>query len=144
MQDSVERQLTIKAPIEVVWDALTNPAIVSRWFGDEAEIDLRPGGAIVFGWTKEGYGRFHARIERVEPPHLLAYRWASAAGTPVDDGPSTVVEFRLRAEDDTTELHLVESGFAAMPDGDAHAAENAQGWRSELDELVALVEARVG
>ena len=91
--DKVEREIVISASRERVWAVLTEPGHVARWFGDLAEIDLRPGGRAVFGWAE--YGRHEARIERVEPPGFFSYRWAHQAGDPVAGGTSTLVEFTL-------------------------------------------------
>jgi uncharacterized protein YndB with AHSA1/START domain len=33
---------------------ITDPAHVSGWFGETAEIDLRPGGRITHAWKEEG------------------------------------------------------------------------------------------
>lgn len=134
MTDRIERDLLIRAPIERVWTVLTDPAYVARWFGDKAEIDLRPGGAAVFGWS--GHGDGHAVVERVEPPRELAFRWAREAGVPVDAGDSTLVELSLSVVDGGTRLRLVESGFT----DDAHRKENSGGWDEELAELLALAE----
>ncbi|MEO9181332.1 MAG: SRPBCC domain-containing protein, partial [Acidimicrobiales bacterium] len=41
---TIEREIRIEAPIEVVWNVITNPIEIVKWFADEAEIDLRPGG----------------------------------------------------------------------------------------------------
>ena len=52
--DRVEREILINAPIEVVWAVITDPAHVSGWFGETAEIDLRPSGRITHAWKEEG------------------------------------------------------------------------------------------
>jgi uncharacterized protein YndB with AHSA1/START domain len=52
--DRVEREILIDAPIDVVWAVITDPAHVSGWFGETAEIDLRPGGRITHAWKEEG------------------------------------------------------------------------------------------
>jgi uncharacterized protein YndB with AHSA1/START domain len=40
--DRIEREIAIAAPIERVWELVTEPEHVGRWFGDAgAEIDLR-------------------------------------------------------------------------------------------------------
>jgi uncharacterized protein YndB with AHSA1/START domain len=137
--DAIERELTLQAPIERVWRAITDPAEVSKWFGVEAEIDLTPGGDVAFGWSQ---GRFRARVEAVEPPRRFAYRWCLDSDTPVDEGPTTLVEFTLRPEGEGTRLRLVESGFASLPeDGRArHLADNTKGWEEELGELRTYVE----
>jgi uncharacterized protein YndB with AHSA1/START domain len=70
--DRIEREITIDAPQQRVWDVLTEAEHISNWFGDSTEIDLRPGGKIVFGWTE--YGPHHARVEKVEAPGFFSYR----------------------------------------------------------------------
>jgi uncharacterized protein YndB with AHSA1/START domain len=134
-RDAIERELVLPAPPEKVWEALTDPAQVSRWFGVEAEIDLRPGGPIVFGWPE--HGRFHGVVDEVVLASVFSYRWCLDRDTPVDAGPTTKVRFTLEAAPEGTRLRLVESGFASLPDGvrDRHLVDNTQGWEEELGEL---------
>ena len=40
----IEREILIEAPVDVVWDVVTQPEHISRWFSDSVELDLRPGG----------------------------------------------------------------------------------------------------
>ncbi|HET8842944.1 MAG TPA: SRPBCC domain-containing protein, partial [Ktedonobacteraceae bacterium] len=47
---SIEKELFIKASPERVFRALTEKEELERWFMKEAEVDLRPGGAIRFEW----------------------------------------------------------------------------------------------
>jgi uncharacterized protein YndB with AHSA1/START domain len=135
MNDVIERELQVKAPIERVWQVVTDPAYVARWFGDTAEIELRPGGAMLLGWTD--HGDFNAVVERVDPPREFAFRWNRDPAVPIGAGAvSTLVEFSLSPVDGGTRLRLVESGFAA----DEHRKENETGWDQELAELVAFAE----
>jgi uncharacterized protein YndB with AHSA1/START domain len=135
VRDVIERVVVLSTPRQRVWKALTDPREVSAWFGTETEIDLRPGGRAVFGWAEEG--RFEVVVDAVDPPSLFAYRWALDRDRPVDEGPSTRVEFSLEEIPEGTRLRLVESGFAALPDGvrDRHLADNTEGWELELAEL---------
>lgn len=139
--DRIERETTIEAPVERVWELLTEADHVGRWFGDAgAEIDLRPGGAMVMRWAEHGAAR--ARIEAVEPPRRFSYRWApfkDPAGEEPVEGNSTLVEFMLSPDGDATCLRVVESGFAALATADeqraANHAGNTEGWTAELAEL---------
>jgi len=139
--ESVEREVLIEAPVEVVWSIITEPEHVSRWLSDSAQIDLRSGGDAVFKW--EEFGAARARVERVEPPHLFAFRWVTAAGKGADqavgDGNSTLVELRLSAEGESTRLRVVESGFPQLDGSEAenanYAAKHSNGWDRELGEL---------
>ena len=139
-RDTIEREMTLTAPIQRVWQAITDPQEVSEWFGVQAEIDLRPGGRIVFGWAE---GRFLARVEEVAPPTRFAHRWCLARDTEVDAGPTTLVTFSLEPSNGGTRLRLVESGFASLPGEvrDKHLSENTEGWAEELGELAKYIEA---
>jgi uncharacterized protein YndB with AHSA1/START domain len=137
--DRIEREIMIKAPRHRVWEVLTQADHISGWFGDSTEVDLRPGGRMVFTWDKHGSGSHHAVVERVEPPGFFSYRWARRAGDEPAAGNSTLVEFTLTAAGDGTRLQVVETGFArldvtAAEQGQA-VEENTAGWISELGEL---------
>jgi uncharacterized protein YndB with AHSA1/START domain len=141
--DSIERETFIEAPVERVWEIVTEPEHVGRWFSDAgAEIDLRPGGAMSMTW--EEHGTVYGRVEAVEAPHRFAVRWAAKIGSrAIDEGNSTLVEFTLAASDSGTKLRVVESGFASldMPEADriAKIEDNTEGWAIELAHLAAYV-----
>ena len=149
MSDTIEREITIAAPVERVWDLITQPEHVGTWFGDAgAEIDLRPGGAITLRW--EEYGTVHGRIERLEPMTLFSYRWApykDPGGTEPVAGNSTLIEFFLAETADGTQLRVIESGFATLDATAERQAElrqgNADGWKHELGELADYAHAHV-
>ena len=135
--DRIEREIFINAPQTAVWAALTGAEHVARWFGDSAEVDLQPGGKMVFGWTE--YGNHHAVVERVEPPSFFSYRWGHGAEVMPTAGNSTLVEFTLTPAGSGTTLRVVETGFASLDGSDQERAtavrENTEGWASELAEL---------
>ena len=135
--ERIEKEIVIDAPLDVVWALVTEAEHLGTWFGDSAEIDLRPGGDVKLTWEKHGVAR--ARIEKVEPPHFLSFRWAHPMDMLPAEGNSTLVEFNLRAEGEGTRLRVVESGFPELevPENEKakYAAENTQGWELELGEL---------
>jgi uncharacterized protein YndB with AHSA1/START domain len=144
--ERIEREVLIEAPLDVVWAVVTEPEHVGGWFGDSAEIDLRPGGRAVFTWEKHGSAL--ARVEKVEPPHTFSFRWARPLGTEPNEGNSTLVEFNLKAEGEHTRLRVVESDFGVL-DGSAdekaaYAEENREGWKAELGDLQEYVAKLVG
>jgi uncharacterized protein YndB with AHSA1/START domain len=136
--DRIERETLIAAPVERVWELVTAPEHVGAWFGDAgAEIDLRPGGAMALRW--EEHGTVRARVERVDPPRVFAYRWASRMEVEPEAGASTLVELFLEPAEDGTLLRVVESGFASLdvPAGERErkATGNGDGWDHELRDL---------
>ena len=141
--DRIEREIQIQAPRQQVWQVLTEAEHISRWFGDSAEVDLRPGGKMVFTWSE--CQSHHAQVERVEPPAFFSYRWARRAGEVPAEGNSTLVEFTLTEAGSATMLRVVESGFDALRASEKEKAtavrENVEGWRNELAELTQYAEA---
>ena len=138
--DRIERTVEIAHPPAEVWAALTTAAGLGAWFGQEATIDLRPGGAQV-RWTGEGFTA-DMRVERVEEPAVFGFTWP-ISGLPADDPRRTYVEFTLEPAGAGTRLTVVESGFAQLPEDVHHKAYegNTEGWAKELDELAGYLDA---
>jgi uncharacterized protein YndB with AHSA1/START domain len=132
--DRIERTIELGHAPKRVWTALTTAEGLAAWFGDRAEIDLRPGGVGTLVWTTEGH-RQDLRVERVEEPRVFAFTWR-IEGLPEEDPRRTYVEFTLEPVATGTRLHLVETGFAQLGPGEhgAHRG-NTEGWARELGEL---------
>lgn len=136
--DRIERDTLISAPLERVWTLVAQPAF---WVADKASL---PGTTAKEGETliakNPEYGDFPVRVEKVQPPTYLAYRWASAfPGEELRDDNSTLVEFTLTEEGDQTRLRVVESGFATIAATDELRSQavkdNSGGWTEELEAL---------
>ena len=143
VEDRIEREIVIAAPRERVWELITQAEHVGTWFGDSAEIDLRPGGTIVLRWDK--HGTVYGTIEKVEAPHVFSYRWTPGA---IEEQPraenSTLVEFTLTPRGKETHLRVIESGFGRLAMSDDARAEqfkdNTEGWALQLRDLQQYVE----
>ncbi|MEU4745347.1 SRPBCC domain-containing protein [Actinosynnema sp. NPDC023658] len=138
--DRIERTVEIAQPPNKVWAALTTAEGLGSWFGDEAAIDLRPGGSAWMRWT-DGQAT-EMRVERVEEPAVFGFTW-HVFGIPEDDPRRTYVEFTLEPVAEGTRLTVVETGFAQLSeDGYRKGYEShTQGWASELGELVDYLDA---
>ena len=133
--DTIERTITVAGTIEEVWEALTVADHIKQWFGDSAEIDLRPGGTFRIGWS-EYDSVVEAVVEVVDPPRTFAYRWD--AGT-TDDGVAwtTKVTFTLEEANGATTVTVMESGLSLLPN-ELYCRclqENASGWTAEMGDL---------
>ncbi|HEY2054245.1 MAG TPA: SRPBCC domain-containing protein [Solirubrobacterales bacterium] len=144
VQDSIEKEVRIDAPIDIVWSIVTAPEHIGSWLGNSAEVDLRPGGDMVLKFGEVGTA--NCTVERVERPNLFAFRWVTPEpdrDPGLQEGYATLVEFQLRAEGDGTMLRMVESGFASLAGSEEENAELAErhagGWGSFLDSLVTYV-----
>lgn len=86
----------------------------------------------------------------IEEPHRFAFRWPSyAVGHPkvtFATAPSTLVEITLEDRAEGTQLTLVESGFASLPQPiPAREAykDNQQGWQACLSALHAYLQSQM-
>ncbi|WP_411079453.1 SRPBCC domain-containing protein [Streptomyces sp. cmx-18-6] len=142
-EDLIESETLIAAPVERVWSLVAEPGF---WASDQAAASgtvAEPGATTVA--KSEEYGHFPVRVEKVEPPTYVAYRWASAfPGEEITADNSTLVEFTLTAEGDKTRLRVVESGFAALAISEElrrkALQDNTGGWPQVLDALKGRVE----
>jgi uncharacterized protein YndB with AHSA1/START domain len=138
--DRIERTVEIAHPPAKVWAALTTAEGLGTWFGNQATIDLRPGGSAQVIWTSGD--KADLRIERVEEPTVFGFTW-HIYGLSGEDPRRTYVEFTLEPVGAGTRLTVVESGFAQLSEDAYHKAfdANTEGWASELGELVKYLDA---
>src|SRR5215472_14404552 len=140
IQSSVEKEIVIEAPVDVVWHLLTEPGEMRQWLAAETELDLRDGGAGAI--TFESGNSFQLQVEAVEPPHRFDFRWVRSPGLTLRDDNTLLVEFFLEPQKGGTRLRVVESGFDAIDWSDeeqARTAENhSDGWERCLARLRGL------
>jgi uncharacterized protein YndB with AHSA1/START domain len=138
--DRIERTVEIAHPPAKVWAAITTADGLGAWFGNEATIDLRPGGAAQLKW--KGGPTVDIRVERVEEPMVFAFTWP-IYGLPDEDPRRTYVEFTLEPVGAGTRLRVVESGFGQLSEEAYRKAYdgNSEGWLKELGELVDYLDA---
>lgn len=135
----ITRTVHIQAHRSAVWAAITEPELISEWFGDTAILDLQVGGSGAMGWAE--FGEFRLVVEEIDEPNAFAFRWARTVDSDPRVGNSTLVRFTLADHDGGTELTVRETGWEDL-EGDVEAGirENTEGWRAELGELVAFLE----
>ncbi|MBT2401180.1 SRPBCC domain-containing protein [Streptomyces sp. ISL-100] len=137
-ENRIERETLIEASLERVWSLVAEPGF---WVADKTSPTgtVAVEGESVIAKNAE-HGDFPVRVEKVEPPTYLAYRWASAfPGEELREDNSTLVEFTLTQEGDKTRLRVVESGFAALAGSEElrgqAVKDNTGGWPQVLDAL---------
>ena len=150
VSDRIERTMLLPVPRQRVWAAITQPEHLAHWFGVVSSIDFRVGGAIHFVWDNKP-SPYPGIIEAIELEHRFAFRWSSyAIGNPdltfATLPPMTLVEFTLEELAEGTQLTLVESGFASLPQtipGGEIYQDNQRGWQDLLSELSTYIQGQM-
>ncbi|MEA2998764.1 MAG: hypothetical protein QOK17_597 [Sphingomonadales bacterium] len=147
MTDRIEKSVEIAAPVERVWEALTDHEEFGQWFRVKLDQPFEPGVASTGHMTYPGYEhvRWTAWIERIEAPSRFSYRWHPYAIDPAVDyssEPTTLVEFRLEPIPDGTRLTVTETGFDALPAVRRPDAirMNESGWAAQMRNIAAHVQ----
>ncbi|MDT7725887.1 MAG: hypothetical protein QOI21_2463 [Actinomycetota bacterium] len=110
---SIERELSIDATPEVVYEVISSPEHLREWWPDDAELDPVPGatGAITFGNpTSPDATIVPLTILEADPPRRFAFRWAYDEG-PATETNSFLVTIDLIPSGDGTLLRFEETGF---------------------------------
>ena len=129
-ETAVRREIQIAARPETVWEFLVQPEKATRWMGQAASLDPRPGGEyrveVISGNVALG------EFVEVDPPHRLVWTWGWEPGTPMPlPSGSTTIEVELVPDGDGTLLRFTHSG---LPDADA-TEKHAHGWDHYLERL---------
>jgi uncharacterized protein YndB with AHSA1/START domain len=153
-QDVVIAEVFIAAPPARVFEAITDPEQIPRWWGQQGmyritewKADLRPGGK----WSSVGANadgssfRVDGEYLEVDPPRLLSHTWiASWSGN-----LKTLVRWELEPRDvhglhpsgpkragTGTQLTIRHQGFAGAPQA---AMGHAEGWKRVLGWMEAFL-----
>jgi uncharacterized protein YndB with AHSA1/START domain len=141
---TIEREVVIDAPVEVVWRTITEPGLISQWFADRVELEVTPGGHGFMGFGDQGGP---VVVQAVDPPTRFSFRWNHPGGDVPVAGNSMLVEFTLAPDgDERTRLRVVESGheLVAWPaaEKERYAEEHRGGWATYMDRLSRLLAER--
>ena len=140
----------IAVPPERLFNALTNPAELTQWWGAEGvyrterwQVDLRPGGKwICYIAAPEGGEMSDPRTPEpqsvggeyitVDPPRVLEFTWS-----PSWDGfQVTTVRYEIEPTETGSRLKVVHSGFVGRPE---MASSHGEGWVRVLSWLAAYL-----
>lgn len=138
---TIERDVLIEAPAEVVWRTITEPDQMSLWFADRVDLEIEPGAHGYLGFGDQGGP---VVVETVDPPKCFSFRWNHPRGEEPVVGNSMLVEFTLTPEgDERTRLRVVESGheLCDWPEAEKqrYAEEHREGWGDFFDRLAGVL-----
>lgn len=139
--DTIVEEITIRAPADRIFTALTSPEERVRWWGAEGrfrathvESDLRPGGNWVMRGTAFGGRPFTIQgvYREIDRPRLLVFTWLPSWQ---DDPIETLVSFDILEKDGVTTVRVTHSGLATESARAQH-----RGWPDILAWLKSYVE----
>lgn len=138
LNNEIRREMHLKATLERVWRAVSEPSGFTEWFCDRIDGTLEPGSHALFTWGKH---TVDVLVVTVNPNQEFAYRWRPGSmgtrGEITLDEPTTLVRFLLEEEPGGTKVTVIETGFAELPESYLEAfGENTEGWEEELLKLV--------
>ena len=114
-------ELTIAAPVEIVWAHLTTAEGLTRWVGPDAAADPVRGGEL--RWTHPDGSTVIGRFVELVPHRRVVFTYGWEDGRMGVPPESTTVEIDLVEEDGATVVRLVHHGLPP-----AAVEPHAQGW----------------
>lgn len=122
----VEFERILSHPIEKVWDALTNPAILRIWM-TEVKMDFKPGGKMKLYFQDADKTVTYGQIVTIEKPTKFEWLWEEEFAS-----------WQLEAIDDKqTRLRFT---YSRLPDNYAFSA--PAGWHVILDQMETVLNGR--
>lgn len=135
LPDTIEREVTINAPVDVVWPLVSEPG----WWINEGEIREHTVEAIgdnIWKVSDIKHGDWQIEVTESDEPRTVAFRWLAGED---DQGRAdqlrTLVRFTLEPTDDGTTVRVIESGFTTGTVDEKRRETydaNTQGWEIEL------------
>ena len=136
---STSSSVSIDAPLDEVWRALTTPEQIKQWFfGVDTESDWKQGSPIVHRgeWQGKPYVD-KGEIVRIEPPHLLVHtHWSDLSGKPDSPEHYQEVTWEVAEQNGGSQLTITEHN---LPSDEAKETSD-QAWSMVLEKLKSMLE----
>ena len=142
----IENTIRINAPMEKVWEALTEPEWTKKYmFNCAVESDWKPGSPVLWKMQHEGKEIIPVKgnVEEIIPGRLLKYSVIDP-GMGIPDIPENYlhVTYSLSEADGQTALEVIQDGYEHAARGKERYEEAVQagGWDSILAVIKGLLE----
>ena len=136
---SAKSSITIHAPAEKVWEALTTPALIKGWFfGVDTVTDWKVGSPMVHrgAWQGKPYEDKGTILEFEPPKRLVHTHWSDLSGLPDRPENYQEVTWELAERCGETELTVSEVNLPS----DETKAVSETSWKTVLGNLKGLIE----
>jgi uncharacterized protein YndB with AHSA1/START domain len=144
----VTNVITIKAPIEKVWDTLTDPAQTKKYmFGCETVSDWKKGSTLLWKGSYEGKEMIFVKgiIADIKPGSYLAYTVIDPNNPALADVPGNylTVTYDLKSLDGETVLTVTQGDYNKVAEGKKRYEEafnKGEGWNPILVQIKKIAE----
>ena len=127
---SIECDEFLPYPAETVWEAITTPEIVAKWW---AEGDIRPTVGHAFTLDMGPWGTQRCTVLEADEPRLLRYTFS-------EGGLDSTLTFRLVPEGTGTRLLFTHDGLDLDDPRGRQAFEGmGRGWPGVIRRIAAVV-----
>ncbi len=130
-------RIEVHAPAEMLWQGLIDPHRLRLWFGPEARVTPREGGAYHVSATSDLHREAH--IDVFEPGRRLRLIYMPPRSLPGNDAV-LVDDFVITREGPLAVLHVLGSGFPVEEEWDLYYNRLRTGWPRALARLKVLTE----
>jgi uncharacterized protein YndB with AHSA1/START domain len=130
----VVASVRIAASPDVVFPYFTDPALLTKWLADTAELDARPGG--IFAISIRSGPQARGTFVEVDAPHRVVFTWGVPGESSLPAGGSTV-EVVLESDGDDTIVTLTHRDLT-----ERWAESHIEGWTRFLGELASTAGGR--
>lgn len=111
---TIEKEVKIRAPIEDVFSALTNPVEIVNYFPlKSVESEWKEGDEVLYRGEVNGIPfTDYGVIEKLSPPSIYRYRyWSDNHGTDRTEDNHLVIEYSLSPTTEGTSVHVTQSNI---------------------------------
>lgn len=129
----IRHTLTLKAPIDKVWQAVATSEGIAAWFMPN---NFEPALGFEFQLNAGPFGMSPCKVTELDPPHRLSFNW----------GKDWTLTFELIEQGEHTDFTLIHGGWTAdqvTEFGEAHELVRGRmdnGWAGLVQKLAGYVE----
>lgn len=138
----IEKEIVINASPEIVFNSISTPENITKWFPIAIEGGLNVGDRPILDFGEHGKNQIY--VESAKPHSYFAYRWIPGSQHFIGDvltEPNTLVEFFIEPSENGSKVTLRETGFELLSSDvrQQKLSDNNGGWDYMLNRLKELL-----
>lgn len=144
----IKNDIHINAPIEMVWDCLTQAKYTQQYmFGCSTVSEWQEGSTLLWKMNHEGVEIVAVKgtVIKIEPPQYLEYTVIDPNDQNIPDIPENylTVTYHLKKTEHGTQLFVTQGDYSKVADGQNrfdHSNNDGEGWMPILSQIKEICE----